>query len=276
MNKRDDPDLERYTDDRLYTDEEIEAMLKDEVSQDEEEHGSPMYERPYIKRIVAVVLSLALVGNIFAFWPQIYSLAAIQFLLKSRELSQLEEVQQYQESVVVVRTDESKGTGFNIADDGLIVTNEHVIGEQEQIWVRFPNREMYSAEVITRDRDLDIALLDIDGANLPTLELAIEETWERGDPIYIIGNPLAFTGIANEGHLLGMREEREPQSMLLQAPVYRGNSGSPVIDQNGKVIGVVFATTKLSFEGKQEKVGLAVPMTQIRRSVDEELLQRAR
>lgn len=245
------------------TEEEFEAAFLE----DEEEEGEPPKQRVWIKRVIAFTLSIVLLGNILAFWPNIYSLAAIQFLMTSHELSQSEEIQRYKESVVVVRTDGSKGTGFHM-EDGWIVTNDHVVGSAAETIVHFSDGTSYIAEVEQTHADVDLAVMklkDDDGTefhDMPGLPLAPEAAIEPGMPIYVIGNPLFFTRIANEGHVMGISGGETPL-LLLDAPIYKGNSGSPVLNESGEVIAVVFATTKVDANGKNQKVGLAIPATHV-------------
>lgn len=215
--------------------------------------------------MIASLLAVVLLSNILAFWPQVYNLAAIKFLVKSRELSKNEDVQMYKQSVVVVSAGDSKGTGFNISSDGTIVTNHHVIDGEEFVVIRFPDGESHQADVIHSDPSIDIAILKIDDSevlDLPKLTIEFNQTEENDIPVYIIGNPLFFDYIANEGSIIGetlIQDWNEPVYMI-QAPIYKGNSGSPVINHEGKVIGVVFATTKVVHDGSTKKVGLAVPV----------------
>ena len=89
--------------------------------------------------------------------------------------------------------------------------------------------------------------------------MAENPEYEKDELIYFIGNPLKFSGIANKGNLMDeVRLEGWDQPVVtIDAPVYRGNSGSPIINKDGKVTGVIFATID---EEEIGKVGLFVPI----------------
>lgn len=250
--------------DEYLSDEEIEALLREPDPEDEEEAGErPLYERKGLKRGVVFLLVIILIGNLLAFWPQVYSMAAIQFLSKSAQLMQDETIQAYKEAVVVVRTEGGKGTGFNIAENGLILTNYHVVEGSTHPVVHFADGRSYPSDWVAGDERLDLALLRIEGEGLPILDLA-QETEEAGASFYVIGNPLFFYRIANEGELLGWHPHIEPLRIMLAAPIYKGNSGSPVISDDGLVMGVVYATTQIVVNGNSQTVGLAIPIEHVK------------
>lgn len=196
-------------------------------------------------------------------------MAAIKFLVKSRELSKNEAVQLYKEAVVEIKTGQSSGTGFNILADGYIITNHHVVNKGSMLRVGFPEGKSYSAQIVMNRPDIDIAILKVDDPqhgeaayDFPTLELKFEHIVEQEEPVYVIGNPLLFRFIANEGQIIGtiQLQDWEHPVLVIDAPIYKGNSGSPVIAMDGKVIGVVFATTRIEHNGSKKKVGLAIPV----------------
>lgn len=204
---------------------------------------------------IAVVLML----NILALLPQTYSIPAIDFLKTSAKLSADETIQAYKEAVVVVETQDSRGTGFAVSADGTILTNHHVIEGEDSVTVAFPEDGLFTAEVVETYPDIDLAVLQADGEGIPHLTLADQADYGQGEHVYFIGNPLNFTGVANEGELIGPMQlsSWEEEVIMLEAPVYRGNSGSPVINEDGEVIGVIFATLDHDEHGK---VGLFVPI----------------
>jgi S1-C subfamily serine protease len=214
-------------------------------------------------KYITFFIILALLVNIWGIFPRIVNIPSIQFLLKSNELSKDSDIQTWKEAVVTINGNGRKGTGFLIEPDGIIVTNLHVIDKMELIQVSFSNGEFYSVEIFKKDTDNDIALLKVIGQkeNLPSLPLS-DQLIEANQPIYIIGNPLAHTFVVNEGTSGEMvRASLRSDVLIIDVPVHSGNSGSPVITENGVVVGVVYATSK-------ENKGLAIPAKQILELLD--------
>ena len=240
--------------------EEVLAAQEEALREERERRvsGKPPKKRLNVgSRFVVWMMSFALIFSMFAFIFQMYSIPAIEFLKTSARLSGDETVQEYKKAVVEVSTGSSKGTGFAISEDGYIVTNSHVIEDALQLSIVFSDEGLMEAEVVADYPEVDLAVLKVDRVGLPYLELGqtLEEVQQH---VTFIGNPLAFTGIANEGYVIGFTNTRlETSVSMLDAPVYKGNSGSPVIASDGTVIGVIYATLKHDELGK---VGLFVPI----------------
>jgi serine protease Do len=217
-------------------------------------------------KISAVILALILLINGLAIWTNVINIPALNFVKTSYRLSQKESIQTAKQAVVTIEGEGSKGTGFNIREDGLIITNSHVIEKMITIKIYFPNGEAFKGEVVQDNPELDVAILDIKGENLPILKLQETANWKEKDHIYVIGNPLAYTQIANEGEIIGLTliNDRQTPVMQISAPIYRGNSGSPVLTENNEVIGLVYATTIPKLAGNEKASGLAVPIEQVK------------
>lgn len=143
-------------------------------------------------------------------------------------------------SVVTIRTNVGQGTGFIITDDGFIVTNAHVlVGGSEIISVTY-NQEVVRTSFIGLDDDLDIALLKISGTH-PPLEFGDSDSVQVGEKVIAIGNPLGLQFSVTEG-IVSAVDRTGPNNLnayiQTDAALNPGNSGGPLIDKEGKVIGI--------------------------------------
>jgi serine protease Do len=216
-------------------------------------------------RISAVTLAFVFLVNGLAAWTSILTIPALEFVKTSYRLSQMESIQSAKQAVVTIQGDGYKGTGFNIRQDGLIITNSHVIEKMNTIIIYFPNGKIFKGKVIIDNPESDIAILDIKGEHLPTLLLQDPQKWNVNDHVYVIGNPLSYTQIANEGEIEGSLfiYNRANPVLQISAPIYRGNSGSPVLTEHNEVIGVVYATTVPKLTSEEKASGLAIPIEQV-------------
>ena len=147
--------------------------------------------------------------------------------------------------VVEISTPRGKGTGFLIDNKGLLLTNRHVVGRFPEVDVRFNDSKSVRARVIGKTADLDIALLQIQDLSTkisyPALPLCIRNTATVGEDIIVIGNPLGLQATTTRGIISGVRNEDGSTMLQIDAPVNPGNSGGPIVNYNGEVLGIVTA-----------------------------------
>ncbi len=157
------------------------------------------------------------------------------------------------------------GSGFIIDASGVIVTNNHVVAGANEITVVLDDGTEYQAELVGRDDRVDIAVLRIDaGRDLPTVEWGDSDAVRVGDWVVAIGNPLGLDGTVTAGIVSarGRDINSGPYDDYLQvdAAINRGNSGGPLFDLDGKVIGV--NTAIISPSGGNVGLGFAIPAAQ--------------
>jgi serine protease Do len=156
----------------------------------------------------------------------------------------------------------SLGSGFIIDPSGYIVTNNHVIEGAEEITVRMQDNTEYKAKLIGHDPKTDLALLKIDAPKpLPYVEWGDSDKARIGDWVLAIGNPFGLGGTVTAGILSARQRDINagPYDDFLQtdAAINRGNSGGPMFDSDGKVIGI--NTAIFSPSGGSIGIGFALP-----------------
>ena len=156
----------------------------------------------------------------------------------------------------------SLGSGFIIDPSGLVVTNNHVIADADEITVVLDDNSRLDAKVIGRDPKTDLALLKVESSkSLPFVQFGNSDGARVGDWVIAIGNPFGLGNTVTAGILSarGRDINAGPYDDFLQtdAPINRGNSGGPMFDMNGKVIGV--NTLIYSPSGGSVGIGFATP-----------------
>ena len=135
-----------------------------------------------------------------------------------------------------------QGSGFIISSDGLILTNAHVVREAKQVTVKLSDRREFSAQVLGSDPATDIAVLKVDAKGLPTGQLGDPRQVQVGDPVLAIGSPYGFEQTATQGIVSAKGRSLPGDSVVpfiqTDAAVNPGNSGGPLFDGSGRVIGV--------------------------------------
>ncbi|MFN0121040.1 MAG: trypsin-like peptidase domain-containing protein, partial [Blastocatellia bacterium] len=161
------------------------------------------------------------------------------------------------------------GTGFIIDPDGFIVTNQHVIRNVDRIKVRLADGREFRAAVRGSDTETDLAVLKIDTTGLPVLPIGNSDDIRVGDPVIAIGNPLEYDYTVTTGIISAKGRKvynNTPFEEFLQtdAAINRGNSGGPLLNMEGEVVGV---NTVIRVDGPG--ISFAVPANVVRRVAEQ-------
>jgi S1-C subfamily serine protease len=162
-------------------------------------------------------------------------------------------------STVSIKTASGFGSGFIISENGYILTNAHVVGEDDNVSVSFSNGMKVNADVIRKDDDRDIALIQVPLEGLIPFGLRGDtEDLEIGEEVYAIGTPedMSLSQSVSKGIVSGFRNDGQ-SFIQTDVSINRGNSGGPLLDEKSNVIGVV--TAKLVGMGT-EGIGFAIPI----------------
>ncbi len=159
----------------------------------------------------------------------------------------------------------SLGSGFVIESDGLVVTNNHVIKDADEITVRMADGRRFDAEVVGKDPKTDIALLKIkQKVNLPAVKFGNSDGLRVGDWVLAIGNPFGLGNSVTAGIVSARGRDIQMGSyddfIQTDASINRGNSGGPLFNMDGQVIGI--NTAIYSPSGGSVGIGFAIPSTQ--------------
>ena len=156
------------------------------------------------------------------------------------------------------------GTGFVISPDGVIVTNSHVVADANgRIEVEFPDGTKQAAELLGRAPEYDLAVVKVEGRNLPYVKLGDSDPLQVGDQVIAVGNALALQGglsvtqgiISGKGRVVPEDETGQVLYDMLQtdAAINPGNSGGPLLNANGEVVGI-----NTALAGGSQNVGFAI------------------
>src|SRR5687767_12334526 len=171
---------------------------------------------------------------------------------------------------------ESSGSGFIVSKDGYIMTNNHVVADADRVTVRMTDGRSFPAKVVGRDPTTDVAVIKIDGTNLPTATLGDDSSLRVGEWVLAIGNPLGLEFTVTAGivsakgrSVRGLLPGQYAIADFIQtdAAINPGNSGGPLVNIRGEVIGVNSAIA--STTGYYSGYGFAIPVTLAKQVMDD-------
>ena len=200
-------------------------------------------------------------------WPSV-----VQILVSS--YGAREESSRSETSAVVGRQ-QSSGSGFVIDAEGYILTNAHVVSGAQRVEIVLPaenadgslktalsaRASIIPARIVGLTTELDLALLKVDGQQLPALPLATYSNLRQGETVFAFGSPIGMRNTLTHGLVSAVARQVDPDSPLIyvqtDAPINPGNSGGPLVNIRGEVVGV--NTFIVSQSGGNEGLGFAVP-----------------
>jgi len=187
------------------------------------------------------------------------------------------------------------GSGFVVREDGYIVTNAHVVDGADEFTATFPDGKKMPAKLVGKDEFKDIAVLKVDAKDkLPVARLGDSDHTRIGEPVIAIGSPIGFSATVTAGIIsasnrsisdlrgldqsdAGAEDIRKPQHYLqTDAAINRGNSGGPLINSDGEVIGVNQAIARKDVVNPYtdewipiEGIGFAIPIDEVKDSIQQ-------
>ncbi len=190
--------------------------------------------------------------------------------------NQFEQFQQRQQRQMPRQRQEQEvgaGSGFIIAPDGLILTNNHVVEDVDNIKVKLADKREFTAKVVGTDPQSDVALIKIDANNLPTLPLGDSNQLEVGEWVIAIGSPFELSQSVTVGVVSAKGRNRigindYENFIQTDAAINPGNSGGPLLNVRGQAIGI--NTAIFSRTGGNMGIGFAIPIN-MAKTVEEQL-----
>jgi V8-like Glu-specific endopeptidase len=198
-------------------------------------------------------------------------LLVVATVFSTKVLSQNDARQVYQKAapaIVLIKTDKGTGTGFVVSPSGMIVTALHVVDGAAGVAVKMQSGDIYDdVSMVAQDERRDVAVLKVNGFDLPAVSLGNSNTVNPGDRIFVIGNPLGAEELKttiSDGIVSGIRDLNDGYKTLqITAPVSPGNSGGPALNTNAEAVGIV--VFRLS---PGENLNFAVPVNYVHGLLD--------
>ena len=206
--------------------------------------------------------------------PSVVAISASVSAVDADDAVRSEDLSAQKLSNMLDRVTRTVGTGFFVDADGYVLTNEHVIGDAEQLWVTTDDKRIFPAIVVGSDPRADLAVLKVPGGKFPAVKFAKPDSVRRGAWTIAMGNPY---GLATSGDMamsvgvvsaldrslpkLSVKEDRNYTNLIeTTAEINPGNSGGPLFNLAGEVVGINAAV--ILPQKETSGIGFAFPVTQ--------------
>lgn len=165
-------------------------------------------------------------------------------------------------AVVSIETNRGQGSGFIISENGIIVTNYHVLKGAHSAQVKLMNGDVYDdVSLIAADRKKDLALIKIAASGLSTINLGDSDKVKAGQRVVVIGNPLGLKNTVSDGLLSAVRDFKGIKLLQTSAPISPGSSGGPLFNMRGEVIGI---TSLICSSRWGQNLNFAIPINDVK------------
>jgi serine protease Do len=215
---------------------------------------------------------LKAVGKLFTTLVRVVGPAVVQVEANRRIRTLADEINALRGFDAASASDETLGSGVIVDPEGVIVTNYHVVAQADEIRVNLADSRTLPAALIGADAASDLAVLKIEAANLVAAAWGDSDDLEVGEMVWAIGNPFGLDrtvtyGIVSGTGRRGVLDNPFQEFLQTDASVNPGNSGGPLVDVHGSIVGITTAIVGRDFRG----IGFAIPSVTARR-VTEEIL----
>jgi len=218
---------------------------------------------------MGIGIGQGLIGEVPAVWAQ-----ASAAFRSEEEQTVIRVAKQVRPAVVSVKRDGGSGSGVIIRRDGMILTNAHVVGNAKEVGIKFADGRELKGSVLGADPTVDIAVVKVPATDLPEAVLADSDRLDVGQNAIAIGNPMGLEGTVTTGVISATNRQRSLDDFVgfiqTDAAINPGNSGGPLLDSQGRVIGL-----NTWIIGRATGLGFAVPIN-VARDVAAQVLETGR
>src|SRR3989344_4511568 len=183
---------------------------------------------------------------------------------KGVALSNAEIIKRVKPATVFIETTDEAGSGMIIESDGYVLTNAHVISGVSSARIKLSDGRSFTSSVVGRDEIIDLAILKINETNLPKVELGNSDGVSQGDDVFTLGYPFGIEGDVSfkEGTISRKLTDSSGTYLETSAEIHPGNSGGPLVNKLGEVIGVNSMVLGRSIAGVSvgETIKFAIPI----------------